>query len=90
MKYFIIIAAALGLAAGSGGTLLITKAVKPKIEIPACPPCNCPPAAVVELGNFDMDKLNNRRGNFTFAPNFQNPVIYMNCVDSVHLKPKKK
>jgi hypothetical protein len=54
-KYLIIIACAVGIAIGSGGTLFISKAVKPvvKLSCPECPeqkPCN----------GIDFDKIKSR------------------------------
>jgi len=59
-KYLIIIAAVAGIGIGSGGTLLITKAVKPevKVECPACPDCNCPEQK--PCNGIDFDKIKSK------------------------------
>lgn len=85
-KYILIIALAVGIAVGSAGTLFISKAIKPVINIPACPPCNCPPATEVKLQDFDLDKLNNKKGNFTYAPQLNNVRVIIESKDSLMLK----
>lgn len=72
------------------GGLAATTAVKfgkPTVEIPPCPQCpvcNCPPA--VSLQNFDMDKLNNKRGTFTYSPQLHNVRVIIESKDSLLLK----
>lgn len=85
-KYLLPIVAILGMAAGSFGTVILTKAVKPRIEIPACPACNCPPATEVQLQNFDVEKLNNKKGNFTYSPSLNNVTVKITCSDSTLLR----
>lgn len=83
----LILAVILGMAAGSGGTLFIAKMIKPKIEIPACPQCPaCPPATEVKLQDFDVEKINNRKGSFTYSPQLHNVTIRIEQKDSVLLK----
>lgn len=87
-KIFIIVAAVLGIAVGSGGTLAISKAVTPKIIIPACPqapPCNCP-AAISLIGGMDIQRLNNKKGEFTYSPTLTDVTVILDCSDSVLLK----
>lgn len=87
-QYILIIAVAAGIAVGSGGTLLISKAVKPEVKLncPACPACNCPPATEVKLQDFDLSKLNNKKGNFTYSPQLHNVTIKIEAKDSTLLK----
>lgn len=85
-KYLLPLVAILGMAAGSAGTVVLTKAVKPRIEIPPCPACNCPPATEVQLQNFDVEKLNNKKGNFTYSPSLNNVTVKITCADSTLLK----
>lgn len=85
-KYLTAIAVALAFGAG----LFLGLRVQPKppeIKIPACPACpslNCPPA--VSLQNFDLEKLNNKRGNFTYSPNLHDVRVVIESKDSVFLK----
>ncbi len=59
-----------GIAAGIGGTLSITKAVKPEIKLecpqPVCPQpkCDCSSNAV------DIDKLKNFKGTFSVQQHY--------------------
>lgn len=85
-KFILPIVAALGIAVGSAGTVMLTKAVTPRIEIPECPACNCPPATEVQLQNFDVNKLNNKKGNFTYSPSLNNVTVKITCADSALLK----
>lgn len=59
-KYLLIIAAVVGIAVGSGSTLLITKAVKPVIKLtcPKSPDCNCPEQK--PCNGIDFDKIKSR------------------------------
>lgn len=48
-------------------------------------PCNCPPAAVVELApDFDVSKINNKKGTFEYAPTttFTNVQIVIQAKDT--------
>lgn len=85
-KYILIIAVSVGIAIGTGGTLFISKAIKPVINVPECPSCNCPPAAEVSLQNFDLDKLNNKKGTFHLHNNISNVQIKIEAKDSVLMK----
>lgn len=73
-----------------GGSLFGTKLLAPKpekIEIPACPQCPlvvCPPA--VSLQSFDLSKLNNKKGNFTYAPSLHDVTIKIEAKDSTLIK----
>ena len=78
-----IIAVAVGIAIGSGGTLLISKAIKPKIVIPKCP--QCPPATQVKMATFDLTKLNNRKGTFNYNPHLENVTVIVTPCDSTGL-----
>lgn len=59
-KYLIIVACAVGIAIGSGGTLFISKAVKPvvKLSCPKAPDCNCPEQK--PCNGIDFDKIKSR------------------------------
>ncbi len=86
-KYLIIVVGAACLAAGAGGTLWITKAVKPEIKLqcPKAPDCNCP--AAVELNNFDLEKINNKKGGqFHLHNTLSNVTIKIESKDSLLLK----
>jgi hypothetical protein len=87
-KYIIPIVAIIGIALGSGGTIAITKATQPTVEIPPVPDCicNCPPSTEVSLQNFDLTKLNNKKGAFTYAPSLHNVTIRIDAKDSVLIK----
>ncbi len=73
---------------GSVATLRISKAVKPTIEIPACPACecNCPPATEVKLQTLDMDALKRIKGDFVYNPSLSNVSIKIEAKDSLLLK----
>jgi hypothetical protein len=43
--------------------------------IESIPPCECPPTTEVSLQTFDLSKLNNKRGNFTYAPSLNNVTV---------------
>jgi hypothetical protein len=75
-----------GLRVGSVGTMWISKAIKPEIKLscPPAPPCNCP--AAVELQSFDLSKLNNKKGNFTYSPQLHDVRIVIESKDSVLVK----
>lgn len=51
---------------------------------PPCPACNCP--AAVSLQNFDLDKLNNKRGTFTYSPQLHDVRLVIESKDSLLLK----
>jgi hypothetical protein len=70
-----------------GGSLFGTKMLAPKPpEIPPCPDCKCPPAVEVDLQNFDLGKLNNKKGSFTYAPSLHNVTVKIDASDSVLIK----
>lgn len=54
---------------------------KPVIICPQCPEC---PAAV-KMSSFDLTKLNNKKGNFTYAPTYKDVTIIYQC-DSIKRK----
>jgi hypothetical protein len=85
--YLLFIAIAAGILVGSGGTLVISKAIKPEIKIPACPACpSCPPATEVKLQSFDLEKLNNKKGSFTYAPQLNNVTVKIEAKDTAVFK----
>lgn len=55
-----------------------------KIKIPACPPCNCPPA--VSLNGFDTDKINNKKGHFHLHNTISDVKIILNEQDSALIR----
>lgn len=86
----------IGMAVGTAGTIGVTKLFKPekinydKIrevmaeEIKKVPKTECP--AAVELQSFDLSKLNNKKGNFTYAPQLHDVQIRIESKDSTLLK----
>lgn len=87
MKIALIIAALIGLCLGSGLTVAVERATRAKptvVNVPPCPACNCPPS--VSLQNFDLDKLNNRKGNFTYSPQLSNVTVKIENKDSALVK----
>jgi hypothetical protein len=84
--HLLIIALAVGIAIGSGGTLFIAKMIKPEIKIPSCPACNCPPATEVHLQDFDLEKLNNKKGTFSYSPQLNNVRVIIESKDSLLFK----
>lgn len=91
-KYLIPIIA---LASLSGGTYLGAKVLAPKpvdydkIRVmiqqeTAKIKFECPPA--VEMQSFDLDKLNNKKGNFHLHNTINNPVIRIESKDSALVK----
>jgi hypothetical protein len=80
-KYLIPIIAILSFAGGSFfGTKVLTK------KIPPCPACNCPPATEVHLADFDVEKLNNKKGTFNYNPSISNVRIVIEARDSAVFK----
>lgn len=83
-------AVALGVGVLAGGEYIrYTQPTLAKIEqavaqVPPCPPCNCP--ATVSLMNFDMDKLNNKRGTFNYSPQLHDVKVVIESKDSTLLK----
>lgn len=81
--------AAIILAAFFAGTIFQAKVLQPKINIPACPVVTvppCPPQTAVSLQNFDLDKLNNKKGTFYYQPQLHNVQVIIEAKDSVMLK----
>jgi len=87
MNRILLIAVALGgIAFGGAGATLIHKMIQPKIVIPPCPTCpSCPPAVSL-LGGSNFEKFNNKKGEFTYSPQINNPTVVLDCSDSVLLK----
>lgn len=85
-KLFLIIGAVVFTAIGSGGTVILGKLMRPKIEIPKCPDCNCPPATSVELQSLSLEDLKKVRGNFTYSPHLSNVMIKIESKDSLLVK----
>lgn len=86
MKYLNLIYIVVGISIGVGLTLGITKAVKPQIKIPACPPCNCPPSTEVKLQSMEMEALRKVKGNLTISNSLDHVNIYvLTPEDSVRL-----
>lgn len=84
-KAIIVAVALAGLGAGSAGTLWISKAIKPEIKL-SCPEVKCPDNVSVELSNFDIDKINNKKGTFHLTNTLSNVRIVIEQKDSVLLK----
>jgi hypothetical protein len=64
------------IALASFGAGMVTHArVQKPVQFPEykCPACNCP--AAVELQHFDVEKLKNNRGNFTYSPQISGVTI---------------
>lgn len=83
-KYLIPIIA---LASFAGGSFFGTKVLDkkcPDLKCPEIPACSCPPA--VEMQSFDLDKLNNKKGNFHLHNTINNPVIRIESKDSALVK----
>jgi hypothetical protein len=53
-----LIAVIVGIGIGTSGTLTIAKMIKPKIEVPPCPACNCPEQK--PCNGIDFDKIKSR------------------------------
>lgn len=76
----------------TGGFIAGSKQATKQAEalIVPCPACNCPPAAVLHLApDFDVTKINNRKGTFHYEPKteFQGSItIQLDCKDSTFLK----
>lgn len=51
-----------------------------------CPACSCPPAVEVNLADFDVDKINNKKGTFNYNPTLSNVRIVIEAKDSTLLK----
>lgn len=81
------IALACVLAGAAGGSWWTARALGND-----CPDCVCPPApdcvcpAAVSLQTFDLEKLNNKRGSFTYNPQLENVTIQVTAADSVWMK----
>jgi hypothetical protein len=59
-KYLLPIVAVISMALGSAGTVFLTKAVRPRVEV-SCPPapdCNCPEQK--PCNGIDFDKIKSR------------------------------
>lgn len=81
LPYLVAVVAGFGLAIG------VTKYTQPVLTCPTptpCPACNCP--ATVSLMNFDLDKLNNKRGTFNYSPQLHDVKIVIENKDSLLLK----
>lgn len=83
---------ALALASLTGGFFAGSKnatRIAQETQVP-CPACNCPPAAVLHLApDFDVTKINNRKGEFHYEPKteFQGSItVVIECKDSTFLK----
>lgn len=95
-KLFISIAAIVGLAIGGGTVHTITNAAHQhamdaliKQHQQAIASFKCAPTSVVELApDFDVEKLNNKKGSFSYAPQtkFDNVTIILGCQDSTLLR----
>lgn len=72
------------LAGGFGGIQIGSKTTRAAI-LP-CPACNCPPAVEVKLAEFDVEKINNKRGTFNYNPTISNARIVIESKDSTLLK----
>jgi hypothetical protein len=66
-----------------GGLLFQAKVLNQKIEIPACPACNCPPATKLELNNFEPQKIKGIK-SFTYSPSISGNITIV--VDTTQLK----
>jgi hypothetical protein len=82
----LIIAVVVGCLLGSASTLFIAKMIKPKIVIPSCPACNCPPSTEIKLQELDMDNLRRIKGDFNYNPSLSNVTIKIEAKDSVMMK----
>lgn len=49
------------------GIVFHAKLLQQKVVIPACPSCNCPPAAKLELNNLQPNKIKGIK-SFTYSP----------------------
>ena len=97
---FLSIVAIVSAGIGSAGTVLISKAFKPKIIVKT-EKVSCPDA--VSLQPFDLEKMNNKKGNFTYSPQLSGVTLEMCGSDSlliariaqeiakkIELEPKRK
>lgn len=79
--------AAVAVVGFGGGTFFGSKVLDKK-----CPDCNCPTVnvppcpAAVSLQNFDLDKLNNKKGTFTYSPQLNNVKVVIESKDSTLVK----
>jgi hypothetical protein len=53
---------------------------------PQPPACNCPPATEVHLADFDVEKLNNKRGTFNYNPSISNVRLVIEAKDTAVFK----
>jgi hypothetical protein len=53
-----LIAVIVGIGIGTSGTLTIAKMIKPTVEVPPCPACNCPGQKPCQ--GIDFDKLKSK------------------------------
>jgi hypothetical protein len=78
---------ALILSVGFGAGMVTSKKLEKPVKVPEykCPDCNCPPA--VELNNFDLEKINNKKGgHFHLHNTLSNVTIKIEAKDSVLIK----
>lgn len=81
-KILLIVSALIGLVIGGASSVAVVRATREQ-PLP-CPACNCP--AAVSLQNFDLDKLNNKKGTFSYSPQLHGVTIKIESKDSVLLK----
>jgi hypothetical protein len=84
-KFWLPLAIVAGFAGGSffGSKVLDKKC--PDLKCPEIPACNCP--AAVELNNFDLEKINNKKGGqFHLHNTLSNVTIKIEAKDSVLIK----
>jgi hypothetical protein len=84
-KFGLPLAIVAGFAGGSffGSKVLDKKC--PDLKCPEIPACNCP--ASVELNNFDLEKINNKKGgHFHLHNELSNVTIKIEAKDSVLIK----
>jgi hypothetical protein len=80
----------IGIVVGSFGTIKIANGLKtecpkcPELRCPEVPPC--PPQTKVELGTFDAEKINMKKGTLHYSPHLENVQVVLDCSDSVFLK----
>ena len=70
-----------------GGTLFGSKVLDkkcPDLKCPAIPDCSCPPS--VEMANFDVSKINNKKGEFHLHNSLSNVRIVIEAKDSLLVK----
>lgn len=74
----------IALALFAAGTFFGVKVLTPAPV--KCPDCKCPPSTQVDLQNFDLDKLNNKKGHFTYSPSLNNVTVKIEMKDSALFK----